>query len=306
MTSARVVGTIKRAGKFGRVGHAGTLDPLADGVLPIAVGGATRMIDFLHRQPKRYLAVVMFGIATDTQDLEGRVTARSSRTPGIGALRSVLAAMVGRQSQRPPAYSAIKVDGRRAYDLARDGRPPELPVREVQIHSLELRDVDWWCGDALSAAGMNHLRDDCGNGGRLVVAIDVRCGSGTYIRSLSRDLGERLDALGCLAGLRRTAVGPFSAERALPLNDAVHAIERNYHGAIAFSPDEAALTLPGTLLRAEYQRSFVNGNPVPCAMVAENIRVYGDGGAFLGIGRATTGELLHPRVVMAGQTAGAI
>ncbi len=305
LTSARVVAAIKRAGKFGRVGHAGTLDPLADGVLPIAVGGATRMIDFLHSQPKRYLAVVMFGVATDTQDLEGRLTARSARVPGIAALRSVLASMVGVQSQRPPAYSAIKVQGRRAYDLARGGRPPDLPAREIHFHSLELSDVGWWNGDDLSGAGMSHLRDDYGNGGRLVVAIDVSCGAGTYIRSLARDLGERLGTFSCLAGLRRTAVGPFSARNAIPLDDAVHAIERDYYRAIAYPPDEAALTLPGTVLGAESQRRFVNGNPVACATVAEDIRVYGGDGAFLGIGSSNLGELLRPRLVMAGQVAGA-
>ncbi len=305
LTSARVVAAIKRAGAFGRVGHAGTLDPLAEGVLPIAVGGATRMIDFLHRQPKRYLAVVMFGVATDTQDLEGRLIARCRRVPGAAALSSVLSEMVGRQSQRPPAYSAVRVDGRRAYDLARAGRAPELPEREVQIHSLNVRDVGWWRGDDLSAAGLSHLLDDGGNGGRLVVAIDVACSSGTYIRSLARDLGERLCTLACLAGLVRTAVGPFAVDGAIPLDDAVHAIERGHHGAIAYPPDEAALTLPGTVLGADRHRRFVNGNPVACTTVAADIRVYGGDGAFLGIGSVPAGELLRPRVVMAGQAAGA-
>ena len=305
MTSARAVAAIKRAGRFGRVGHAGTLDPLAEGVLPIAIGGATRMIDFLHRQPKRYLAVVMFGVATDTQDLEGKLMARSPRVPGIAAIEAALAGMVGRQLQRPPAYSALKVGGRRAYDLAREGRPPELPEREVHIYSLELCEVDWWRGDDLSAAGMSHLRDDHGNGGRLVVAVDVSCGSGTYIRSLARDLGEVLGTFACLAGLRRTAVGPFCTVNAIPLDEAIHAIQRSFHGAIAYSPDEAALMLPGIVLGAERQRRFVNGNAVACATVAEDIRVYGGDGAFLGIGSAATGGLVHPRVVMAGQAVGA-
>lgn len=305
MTSSRVVAEIKRAGRFRRVGHAGTLDPLADGVLPIAVGGATRMIDILHRQPKRYLAVVMFGVATDTQDLEGQLIGRSTRVPGMAALRSTLGAMVGSLAQRPPAYSAIKVDGKRAYDLARGGRPPALPEREVHIYSLDIREVDWWRGDDLLSAGMNHLRDDWGNGGRLVAVIDVTCGSGTYIRSLARDLGEELGTFACLAGLTRTAVGPFSVARAVPLEDAVHAVERGYYGAIAYPPDEAALTLPGTVLGVERHRRFVNGNPVRSSTVAEDVRVYGSEGAFLGVGSGVEGGLLRPRVVMAGQTAGA-
>lgn len=305
LTSARVVSAIKRAGRFGRVGHAGTLDPLADGVLPIAIGGATRMIDFLHLQPKRYLAFVMFGVETDTHDLEGRVVTRSSRVPGIGALRSAVAAMVGTLVQQPPAYSAIKVDGQRAYDLARQGKAPTLRTREVKIHSMEIADVTWWSGDGLRAAGLSRLTDDGGNGGRLVVALEIYCGTGTYVRSLARDLGRGLGTVACLTGLRRTAVGPFAADHAVPLDDAVHAVGHGYLNAIAYPPDEAVLLYPGAILGPALHRRFVNGNHVPCELAADTVRVYGSGGAFLGMGESTDREGLRPRIVMPAQAGGA-
>ena len=292
---------IKRAGQFGRVGHAGTLDPLADGVLPIAVGGATRMVDFLHLKPKRYLAMVMFGVATDTNDLGGQVIAQSVQTPGISVLRNALATLVNRRLQRPPIYSAIKVGGRRAYQLSRRGAPPELPERKVSIYHMSILDVSWWDGDDLSSAGLTHLVAPQGNRGRLVVAIDVSCGSGTYVRSIARDLGEETGTLACLAGLTRMSVGPFTLDNSLCLNDALRAIKGDYLSAIAYPPDEVVLNYPGTVLGPRNGQRFLNGISVDSCVLANDVRVYNSVGSFLGLGRSAEDGLLRPRIVMAGQ-----
>ena len=305
LTSSRVVGAIKRAGRFGRVGHAGTLDPLADGVLPIAVGGATRMIDFLHRQPKRYRAWVIFGVETDTHDLEGAVVARSLQVPGTSALRAAVAAMVGTQFQRPPAYSAIKIDGQRAYDLARRGDAPKLAPRTIEIHLLDIIDTAWWSGEDLLAAGLRRMAGELGNRGRLVAALDIGCGAGTYVRSLARDLGRGLGTVACLAGLRRTGVGPFAVGRAVPLDEAVDAIAGGYLEAIAYPADEAVLPYPGAVLGPAAHRRFVNGNHVAWGAASGDLRVYGSDGAFLGMGEAVDGTGLQPRIVMPGQAGGA-
>ncbi|MDP6348629.1 MAG: tRNA pseudouridine(55) synthase TruB [Chloroflexota bacterium] len=305
LTSSGVVSAIKRAGRFGRVGHAGTLDPLADGVLPIAVGGATRMIDFLHRQPKRYLAWVMFGVETDTHDLEGEMVARSPRVPGTSTLRAAVAAMVGKQSQWPPAYSAIKIGGQRAYDLARRGDAPKLAPRTIEIHSLDIIDIAWWSGEDLVAVGLARMTGESGNRGRLVAALDIGCGAGTYIRSLARDLGRGLGTVACLAGLRRTGVGPFAVGRAVPLDEAVDAIAGGYLEAIAYPADQAVLPYPGAVLGPAAHRRFVNGNHVAWDAASGDLRVYGNDGAFLGMGEAVAGTGLRPRIVMPGQAGGA-
>lgn len=292
---------IKRAGQFGRVGHAGTLDPLADGVLPIAVGGATRMIDFLHLKPKRYLAMVMFGIATDTHDLGGRLIAQSTQTPGLSVLRRALDVLVERRLQRPPTYSAIKVGGRRSYQLSRDGKPPELPERKVTIYSMSISDITWWDGDDLSSAGLSHFRAPSGNGGRLVVAIDVSCGAGTYVRSIARDLGEETGSLACLAGLRRMAVGPFTLENGIDLDDVLGAINGDYLSSISYPADEVVLDYPGTALGPENGKRFLNGVSVGSHTLGNDVRVYSSSGSFLGLGRSEGNGILRPRIVMAGQ-----
>lgn len=283
------------------MGHAGTLDPLADGVLPIAVGGATRMIDFLHQKPKRYLAMVMFGVATDTHDLGGRLIAQSVQTPGVSVLRNAMATLVDRCLQRPPSYSAIKVGGRRAYQLSRGGAPPELPERKVSIYRMTILDMGWWDGDDLSSAGLTHLLAPQGNRGRLVVAIDVCCGSGTYVRSIARDLGEETGTLACLAGLTRMSVGPFTLDNSMYLNDVLEAIKGDYLGAIAYPPDEVVLDHPGTVLGPRNGKQFLNGSPVSSCVLGNDIRVYNSIGSFLGLGRSVEHGLLRPRIVMAGQ-----
>jgi len=197
-SSMDVIRIVRR--KIGRrrskVGHAGTLDPLASGVLVVCVGrAATREIDRLMATEKRYRADLDLSAFSTTEDAEGerREVAPPEPEPDEAAIRHLLAErFTGRIEQRPPAFSAMKVGGRRAYALARAGAAPDLPARPVVIHAIEVVTWEW---------------------PRLV--LDVRCGKGTYIRSLARDIGEALGTGGLLADLRRTAVGPFTIEEAV-------------------------------------------------------------------------------------------
>ncbi len=178
-----------------KVGHAGTLDPLATGVLVVLIGKATRLCDRLMAGEKEYLAEVDLSQFSTTDDREGQRTIIPVPTPPTsGLLRAACDQFVGTIQQRPPAYSAIKVDGRRAYHLARKGDAPDLPPRPVTIHAIDITAYEW-----------------------PIATLRVRCAKGTYIRSLARDLGLALGTGGMLHALRRTRVGPFDLSRAIPL-----------------------------------------------------------------------------------------
>lgn len=199
-TSAQLVGRLKaalRQAGHGRVkiGHGGTLDPLASGVLPIALGEATKLTGALLDGRKAYRVTIAWGVATATDDAEGAVTGTSPARPDEAAIRAVLPHFRGSIRQVPPAYSALKVAGRRAHALARTGVLPELAPRMVTIHRLEL------VGAGADAA-----------------TFDVDCSKGTYVRSLARDMARALGTLGHAAALRRTAAGPFTLAQARPLD----------------------------------------------------------------------------------------
>jgi tRNA pseudouridine55 synthase len=188
-TSAEIVRIVTRIiGKRHRLGHAGTLDPEAEGLLILLVGGATRLSDHVMDLPKIYEAVVRFGASTDTYDAAGQVTATAD--PGgitEQAIEALLPAFIGRIMQKPPAYSAIKVAGKRAYKLAREGAAPDLPEREVEVHELKL--IGWNPPDA---------------------TFHVRCGKGMYLRTLAHDIGNRLGPGGHVLRLRRHGIGAFT------------------------------------------------------------------------------------------------
>jgi tRNA pseudouridine55 synthase len=186
MSSAHVVGKVKRLLDAAKVGHAGTLDPLATGVLPLALGEATKLVAYAMDGTKTYRFTVQWGEARSTDDMEGEVVARSDARPSRQAVERALPDFTGVILQKPPAYSAIKVDGERAYDLARDGQPPDLPPREVEVIRLVLLDA----------------RPDSAD-------FELECGKGTYVRSLARDLALALGTYGHVTALRRTQVGPF-------------------------------------------------------------------------------------------------
>jgi len=195
-SSSAVVGRLKRAFGAAKVGHGGTLDPLASGVLPVAFGEATKVIGFVVDAAKRYRFTVRWGEARSTDDAEGEVLATSPGRPAAAAIVAALPRFTGTIEQVPPRFSAIKLDGRRAYALARAGEPVDLVARRVAVHTLVLIDQP----DPDQAV------------------LEVSCGKGTYVRSLARDLAVALGTVGHVTALRRLAVGPFPVESAIPLD----------------------------------------------------------------------------------------
>ncbi len=196
MTSTQAVGAVRRLFEAAKAGHGGTLDPLATGILPIALGEATKTVPFVVDGLKSYRFTLRFGEARSTDDAEGEILATSPVRPEEAAIRAALGAFQGRIRQRPPAFSALKIEGQRAYDLARAGEAVELPPREVLIESFEL----------LERPDPDHA------------VFAVRSGKGAYMRSLARDLAEALGTVGHVTALRRTAVGPFGEADAISLD----------------------------------------------------------------------------------------
>jgi tRNA pseudouridine55 synthase len=223
MTSTHAVGAIKRLFTAKRAGHAGTLDPLASGMLPIALGEATKTVPFVMDGRKLYRFTVAWGEERDTDDAEGRVVEQSAARPSAEAIRAVLPSYVGTIQQVPPRFSAIKVEGERAYDLARDGEKVELAARPVEIVRLELIETP-----------------DSGH-----AVFEAECGKGTYVRSLARDMGRALGCFGHVCALRRVQVGPFGAETMISLEELEALCHRAAAGeaslADALMPVETAL-----------------------------------------------------------------
>ncbi len=197
MTSTAAVAAVKRRFGAAKAGHAGTLDPFATGILPIALGEATKTVPYVQDGEKHYRFTVRWGVATDTDDRDGTVTATRAARPDRVQTEAVLQRFVGEIEQVPPAYSAIRVGGRRAYDLARDGEAPALSPRTVRIAMLRLAGVP----DADHAV------------------FEAICGKGTYVRALARDIARELGTVAHLVALRRTRVGPFGEKHAISLDE---------------------------------------------------------------------------------------
>ena len=223
MTSTHAVSVVKRLFSAKRCGHAGTLDPLASGALPIAMGEATKTVPFVMDGRKLYRFTIQWGQERDTDDSEGRVVQSSDMRPTADQIRAVLPSFTGAIQQVPPRYSAIKIEGERAYDLARDGQTVELKARTVDIGRLELIEVP----DADHAV------------------LEAECGKGTYVRSLARDIGCLLGCYGHICALRRTAVGPFTEKTMILLEQLEAVCHRAAAGegnlADALMPVETAL-----------------------------------------------------------------
>src|SRR5262245_48774234 len=202
-TSTSAVGAVKRLFDAQKAGHAGTLDPLASGALPIALGEATKTVPYVQDGRKVYRFTVRWGVETDTDDADGKMTATSAARPDRGAITAALPDFTGDIMQRPPAFSALKIEGERAYDLAREGAEVVLEERPVSIHRLTLAEVP----------DRDHA------------VFEAECGKGTYVRSLARDIGRRLGTFGHVARLRRLAVGPFDEETFVTLDELIAARE---------------------------------------------------------------------------------
>ena len=278
-TSHDCVAKVRRILKLKRVGHAGTLDPAATGVLPIALGRATRLLQYLP-QDKAYHATIRFGLATATDDLEGEVLSRQPASElTLEAVRSKLPLFQGTIQQVPPNYSAIQVQGKRLYDLARLGESIEVSARSVNIYQLEI--LDWRSGEFPE------------------LDLAIACGSGTYIRSIARDLGALLDVGGTLAKLVRTDSSGFNLGDSLTLEEFNTQVQNQAFSPI--DPDVALAHLPIVTLPEEPAKRWRWGQKVAVdAIEASIVRVYCEDDRFLGIAQLVASEegwLLVPQMV---------
>jgi len=261
-TSHDVVGWVRRWTRERKIGHAGTLDPAATGVLPVAINDGTRVLEFLSDATKAYRAEVTFGVETDSADGDGSVIARHEVMFSETDLDHSIEAFRGPISQRPPAHSAIKIGGKRAYELARTGADVEIPEREVTIFAL---DVVEWNGETLT--------------------VDIDCSKGTYIRSIARDLGAALGCGAYLSDLVRTRSGPFDLCDAWTIAELEAMDPREQWPAIAEHPDSALRDWPAITLSEEETEDWMRGRPVPGHDAAgqARARVYDNSGHWRGL-----------------------
>jgi tRNA pseudouridine55 synthase len=278
-TSTDAVAALKRLFRAKKAGHAGTLDPLASGVLPIAFGEATKTVPFVMDGEKAYLFTVRWGAETETDDSEGKTTNRSEMRPSREAIASALPAFTGMIEQTPPKYSAIKIGGERAYDLARDGQAVELAARAVEIRRLDL----------LETTDADHA------------VFRAECGKGTYVRAIARDLGRALGCCGHVTALRRVRVGPFEAEAAVSLQSLAALRDEGGEDALATAllPVETGLaSLPALAVSAADAQRLARGQPVIVrgrdAPVLEGFVSVSAQGALVALGEMEQGAL-HPR-----------
>lgn len=279
VTSHDCVAKVRRWAKMKRVGHGGTLDPAATGVLPIALGKATRLLPFLPNT-KAYAAVIRFGWQTTTDDLEGEIIEQTSaKHLTLEAVKPHLELFLGKISQIPPLYSAVQKDGKRLYDLARQGKTVEVPPREVEITEIEV--LSWERGEFPE------------------LTVHIHCKSGTYIRSIARDLGKAMNTGGTLAGLRRTHSSGFSLPNSLPLSQLETTLQTGTFTPLP--PDQPLSHLPSVQLSPEEGKRWCQGQFILLPETSpENqfLRVYGENNIFLGIGETVPDHYLKPKTVI--------
>jgi tRNA pseudouridine55 synthase len=279
-TSHDVVALVRRLTGVRRVGHGGTLDPFAMGVLPVFLGHATRMVEYHLADEKGYRATVVFGARSSTDDIDGEMTPGAAPPPDREAVAAALGAFKGPIEQVPPDHSAVHVGGRRAYELARAGDKPELAPRAVTIYALDL--VDWDAADAT----------------RPVAVLDVRCSAGTYVRSLARDLGERLGCGAYLGALTRTASGAFTLEQAHHLEEVRTELAAGRIEPLLLPPD-AGLDLPHVKLGGDDLAALTRGQVVrlrgglPAGLPEGVVRVIDPAGRLAAVAHVRSGRL-HP------------
>jgi tRNA pseudouridine55 synthase len=283
-TSHDVVALVRRLAATRRVGHGGTLDPFASGVLPIFLGHATRVVEYHLGDRKRYRATVCFGASSTTDDLQGELTSASGPAPSRATVEAALVDLTGGISQRPPAYSAINVGGRRAYAMARAGETVVLASRDVTIHQLEL--VSW----------------DGTDPDRPIAVVEVECSAGTYVRALARDLGEAIGNAAYLGALTRTASGPFGLADATSLDDIRAAAAERSDGLLAYiRPIDTGLeALPVVALTDLEVVAISKGQFVRPAgglpVAADHYRLQDPGGNLVAIATASSGRLAPDKV----------
>ena len=268
-TSMDVCAKLRGIFREKRVGHAGTLDPMATGVLPVFVGRATRAVEFAGEGDKEYVAGLRLGLVTNTQDTSGETLEERPVSVTQEELEKVLEGFRGEIQQVPPMYSAIKINGKKLYELARKGREVERPARKVTIHALTLESRE----------------------GERDFTIRVRCSKGTYVRTLCHDIGQALGCGGCMSGLRRTMAAGFTLEDAVKLETVQRAQEAE---KLLLPVDAYFAGRPMVILKAELEKKVRNGMTVILPQdpgVSGECRVYGESGEFLALGKLTGRKL---------------
>ena len=264
-TSQDVVSKLRGVFQTRRIGHGGTLDPMATGVLPVFVGRATRGVEFFEHAEKTYEAVLRLGLTTDTEDISGTVLAEKEVNITEAQFLSVLDHFRGEIQQIPPMYSAIKVNGQKLCDLARKGREVERKPRTITIHELTCLEFD-------------------GNTAKL----RVHCSKGTYIRTLCKDIGEALGCGGCMESLRRVTAGEYTIENSVPLQQL---IESENPGAYLLPVDSMFTQYPKVVLTEKQEKCCRNGVAFTCNLADGTYRVYAQSGEFLALSHMVDSKL---------------
>lgn len=265
-TSNDVVAKLKGILHQRRIGHSGTLDPMATGLLVVFVGRATRAVEFAEGHDKRYIAGLRLGITTDTQDITGTVLEEKGVTVTREELEQALVGFRGAIQQIPPMYSAIKHDGRRLYDIARKGGEVERKPRAITIHDLRViggQEGDW--------------------------LLDVRCSKGTYVRTLCHDLGQALGCGGCMSSLRRVEAGQFSVDQAVTLSQVQQMADAGRMEELLLPVDSLFQAYPHCTASASQEKKIRCGNQVKTGLAGGDYRVYTESGEFLMLGRVEDG-----------------
>jgi len=254
-----------------KIGHTGTLDPDATGVLPVVVGNATKLVEMLTDKQKEYVAEFVLGITTDTQDISGKVTERREVTCSEDDIRVIIDTFVGDIMQIPPMYSALKVDGKKLYELAREGKTVERKPRPVTIHEIEILSIDM---------DGNKETDEASAGAMTAgpkISIRVVCSKGTYIRTLCNDIGEKLGCGGTMTSLKRTMSGQFRIEEAHTLAEIEDYIKSGRSDEIITPTDAIFADLPRYMVKGPELKLVQNGNQIAIpSSDAKEIRIYSD------------------------------
>lgn len=268
-TSSDVVIKLKGVLRERRVGHSGTLDPMATGLLAVFVGRATRAVEFAEAHDKRYTAGLRLGVTTDTQDVTGSVLRSCQANVAENELKAVLTRFTGELEQIPPMYSAIKINGQKLYDIARRGGEVERRPRHITVSGISV----------VGRSGNDFV-------------LDISCSKGTYIRTLCNDIGDALGCGGCMSSLRRTATGDFSVSQAYTIDEVVAAAAAGEAGKLLLPTDSMFAALPRCTAGAQDERRIKNGNEIKTPALADgDYRVYSDSGEFLMLGRAENGRM---------------
>ena len=265
-TSQDVTARLRRVFGTRRIGHGGTLDPMATGVLPVFVGRATRGVEFFEHAEKTYETVLRLGITTDTEDITGSLLTESPVSVTQEQLAQVLAAFRGEIMQTPPMYSALKVNGQKLCDLARKGKTVERQPRPITIHELTLLEQ-----------------------GETTLRLRVRCSKGTYIRTLCKDIGEALGCGGCMEALRRVSAGEYTIDEAVPLQEL---LETENPGKYLRDVDTMFRFLPAVTLTANQEKRCRNGNSFSVRLGEGTYRAYSQEGEFLMLAKVEDGVMV--------------